>query len=392
MNKTNTRILPVIVIAQFFCTSVWFAGNAVVTDLTNIYQIPESVLGHITSAVQSGFIAGTLFYTLFLVADRYAPSAVFMFSAFLAAFFNISIAFVPVSIGSLLPLRFFTGFFLAGIYPIGMKIASDYYEKGLGAALGFLVGALVLGKSFPHLLKQLSGTLPWKTVLIYTSLLSVAGGLLMYFFVPDGPFQKRMQQLRPGALRGMFSNPPLRRAAFGYFGHMWELYAFWAFVPLMVQTYNALHPAASLPVYTLTFLIIGAGSLSCVAGGFIALRAGTARTAFTALCISGICCLLSPLLFSLPALPFVLFLLVWGLAVIADSPLFSTLVAQNADIQIKGTVITAVTCIGFSITIISIELLNWLSSVIDNRYMFTVLAIGPLFGVLQYLRKRKTAI
>lgn len=382
MTKTSFHILPVIVTAQFLCTSLWFAGNAILPDLVLHLQVPATALVHMTSAVQFGFITGTLTYAVLLIADRFLPSHVFFWSSLLAAFANLGIVLSGNGIVQVLLLRFLTGFFLAGIYPVGMKIASDYFEKGLGKALGFLVGALVVGTALPHAVKSLTGFLHWKTVLYITSGFSVAGGTFMLFFVPAGPFQQKMQSFKYSAVYSIFKNRPFRSAVLGYFGHMWELYAFWAFVPFLLITYKHVHPDVTLNISLLSFYIIAGGGLACVAGGYLSQIFGAKKTAFVSLFLSGCCCLLSPLAFYLSPVPFIMFLIFWGLVVIADSPLFSSLVARNADIQIKGTALTGVTCIGFAITIASIELLNYLSALADPRLMFLVLAIGPAAGLL----------
>ncbi len=392
MTRIRSHILPVIVIAQFFCTSLWFAGNAILPDLALHLHIPQQALGSITSAVQFGFISGTLAYAGLLIADRFPHSKVFFFSALFAAISNVGIVFMGSAITNVLLMRFLTGFFLAGIYPVGMKIAADYYEKGLGKALGFLVGALVIGTAFPHLIKSLTTVLPWKIVLYFTSVLSVTGGALMLLFVPRGPLQSKIQSLKYKDVFSSFKNKAFRSAAFGYFGHMWELYAFWAFVPVLLMAYNHINPDANLHISYLSFCIIAAGGLACVASGYLSQKFGAKRTAFVSLLLSGCCCLFSPIAFYLPAFSFILFLVLWGLVVIADSPLFSSLVAQHAIASIKGSAITMVTCIGFSITIASIELLNYLSVHFDQRYMFLFLAIGPAAGLLGMLPMKRNRI
>jgi len=381
------RILPCIVISQFCCTSLWFAGNGVMNDLVTTFQLPESALGHLTSAVQFGFIIGTLVFALLTIADRFSPSRVFMVCAIAGACCNLGTILESNNLLTLLGFRFLTGFSLAGIYPVGMKIAADYYQKGLGKSLGFLVGALVVGTAFPHLLKGFSGELPWRSVLVFTSALAILGGLLMFFFVPNGPFRKPSQQPDFSAFFKVFNNKKFRAAAFGYFGHMWELYAFWALVPVMLKHYMATHPQATFNIPVLSFLIIGLGGLSCVLGGYIAQRVGTKKTAFLALSLSCICCLISPFIFGVntPSI-FVGFLIFWGLVVIADSPLFSTLVAQNAIAAYKGTALTIVNCIGFAITIVSIQLIGALSNMVDATNIYLVLALGPVLGLLALRR------
>lgn len=388
---TKKHVLPIIVISQFFCTSLWFAGNGVINDLVNDFNLPNAALGHLTSAVQFGFIMGTLSFAIMTIADRYSPSKVFLISAILGSLFNIAIIWKGNSYFSLITLRCFTGFFLAGIYPVGMKIAADYFDKGLGKSLGFLVGALVLGTALPHLLKNTMENFSWKSVLILTSSLALIGGLLMVFFVPDGPFRKPSKKIDFSAFFKVFQKNEFRSAAFGYFGHMWELYAFWTFVPIMLATYKS-EKEVSLNIPFWSFLIIGVGGLACVLGGYISQKIGVKKTAFYALLISGVCCLLIPWMFHLNS-PFIFlsFLLIWGMVVIADSPLFSTLVAQNAETKIKGTALTIVNCIGFAITIVSIQLLTKLSLEVHSNWIYSMLAIGPILGLLGLKRKNSNS-
>ena len=360
-------------------------------DLANNFGLQPSALGHLTSAVQFGFISGTLTFALLTLADRYPPSKVFLVSACFGAIFNLGMIFEGNTLFSLFGFRFLTGFFLAGIYPVGMKIAADYYQKGLGKSLGFLVGALVLGTAFPHLLKAFSHSLNWSFVLITTSLLAFSGGVILYLTVPDGPYRRPGQRLDLLAFLRVFRDRQFRSAAFGYFGHMWELYAFWTFTPLIVKTYIDLHPGSNLNIPLLSFLIIGIGGLACILGGYISQGLGTKRTAFISLLLSGSLCLLSPLLFMIDAqFVFVSILLIWGMVVIADSPLFSTLVAQNALAEVKGTALTIVNCIGFSITIVSIQLINSLQAVANPTYLYLFLAVGPAFGLAALVNRNNS--
>lgn len=389
-HQLQKRVLPVIVLAQFACTSLWFAGNAVMNDLAKAFDLPGAALGNLTSAVQLGFIAGTLVFALLTIADRFSPSRVFLVSALLGASFNLGTIWEGNGYTSLLLFRFATGFFLAGIYPVGMKIAADHFDRGLGKSLGFLVGALVLGTAFPHFLKEFSAGFPWRAVLIFTSAIASLGGIAMLFLVPDGPFRKPGQKPDLTAIFKVFQNKSFRAAAFGYFGHMWELYAFWAFVPILLGGFQRFHATGDFSISLWSFLIIGGGSLACVAGGYISMRRGTRRTALGALGLSGLCCVLSPLVFGLGIAPlWIAFLLFWGAVVIADSPLFSTLVAQNAPSESKGSALTIVNCIGFAITIGSIQLLGFLNDEFGPQYIFTVLAIGPLLGVSALLFGKK---
>lgn len=387
--KVPKHILPVIVLSQFCCTSLWFAGNGVMSDLLQTFRLDISALGHLTSAVQFGFISGTLLLALLTIADRFSPSRVFLGSAIAGALCNAGILWDGNTLASLVSMRFLTGFFLAGIYPVGMKIAADYYEKGLGKSLGFLVGALVLGTALPHLLKEFTTSLPWEFVIIATSSLALLGGLLMMVLVPDGPHRRSSKQLDLSASFRVFRSEDFRKAAIGYFGHMWELYAFWAFVPLILSIYNATHPTAGINVPLWSFLVIGIGGPACVLGGYLSTTLGERRTATIALTLSGMCCLLSPIIFHSAGTTTLLgFLLFWGMVVVADSPLFSTLVARNAPSESRGTALTIVNCIGFAITILSIQLLNALYKVLDPAYIYLLLAAGPIFGLVTLYRKK----
>jgi MFS family permease len=383
------RILPVIVVSQFAGACVWFAGNAVLPDLQRELGLGEHAVGTITSAVQLGFIAGTLAFAVLNVADRFSPRKVFLACALLGAAANGAVAFAPglaQPYAAILALRFATGFFLAGIYPVGMKIASGWYPEGLGAALGYLVGALVLGTAFPHLLKGMGQQLAWGSVLAWLSAVAAAGGLLMYLAVPDGPHLARGTRFDPHALRSIFASPDLRASAFGYFGHMWELYTLWAFVPLMIAGYASMGGHAPVNVGAWSFAVIAAGAAGCVLGGIASRTAGSARVAFFQLSASGLCCLLSPLAYLLPWPAFIAFLVAWGVFVVGDSPQFSALTAATAPKAFVGSALTIVNCIGFAITVASIELATLLAPHLPVAWWFVPVAIGPAFGLIAFRR------
>ena len=361
------------------------------SELTINFNLKSSALAHLTSAVQFGFILGTLIFAILAVVDRFSPSKIFFICALLGAVFNVGIIADENSLTSIISLRFITGFFMAGIYPVGMKIAADYYEKGLGKSLGFLVGALVVGTAFPHLANDLTTAFPWQYVLISTSSLALVGGTLMLIVIPDGPYRKPGNQVKISAFFQVFRNREFSSVAFGYFGHMWELYAFWTFVPIILKTYELKHTEITYNTPLLSFTIIGIGGLACVLGGYLAQKYGTKRIASLALVSSFVCCLLSPLLFAIETENlFIGFLVFWGMVVVADSPLFSTLVVQSASPEIKGTALTIVNCIGFSLTIVSIQIINTLEGLIDPRYIYTTLALGPFLGLIALYQKNAT--
>ena len=387
MQKKRKYILALIVLSQFAGTSLWFVGNAVLPELKSALHLNQYATSLVTTAVMLGFVAGNLIFAFFSLADRFSPVRIFFFSTLLGAFSNAAVIWFVKDAATLFTFRFITGFFIAGIYPVGMKIASDWFEKSLGKALGFLLGALVLGTAFPHLLKNRDFELPWKSVLYFTSAFAVCGGLIILFFVGDGPFRKRSGGFRWNAFKEIFKAKKMWLASLGYFGHMWELYTFWAFVPIMIGLYTQKNMVA-LNIPLLSFTIIGTGTISCIIGGYLSQQFGSAKVAITALIISALCCLISPFIFTFPLWVFVLVLFAWGFAVIPDSPQFSTLVAQLAPEQLRGTALTIYNAIGFSISIVSLIVTDYIlnsTGLLSGNNTFLILAVGPALGILPML-------
>lgn len=372
------RILPILVLAQFAGTSLWFAVNAVMPDLQQQMGWPASAVGRLTSALQLGFIVGTLVFALLAIADRFSARRVFLFCALAGALCTLGALMRIASFTELLLWRAATGFFLAGIYPVGMKIASQWFPKGLGVALGWLVGALVLGSASAHGIRALSVELPWSTVMISVALLAAAGGLILFMVIPEPPnFTASTKKLEWQALASIWTDWRVRASVLGYFGHMWELYTFWVLVPLILAT--------QLDGQSLSFAafgVLGIGALGCIGGGWLAKRWGSARVATLQLSMSGICCLLAPWLMSAPLIWFLLWLAVWGITAAGDSPQFSTLTASNAPKQAVGSVLTLTNCIGFALSIVSIELFTNLAQEQQLATLLPWLGIGPLLGIV----------
>ncbi|MBC5763341.1 MFS transporter [Ramlibacter albus] len=378
---TPARILPVIVLAQFAGTSLWFAVNAVLPDLQRAWSLPPAALATLTSAVQLGFVAGTLVFALLMLADRFRPTRVFLVCSLLGALANAAVLLLDGQYALLVGLRFAVGFLLAGIYPVGMKIAASWYREGLGAALGVLIAALVLGTALPHGLRALAaanvgdGLPPWRIVVIGVSLLAALGGVATAFLVPERP-PVQGAPIRIAALGAIVAQPRLRASVFGYFGHMWELYSLYALVP----TIAAVRVAAD-GVSAMSFWAIAAGAVGCAGGGLVARRIGSARVAQWQLAVSGACCIAAPLALQAPFPLFVAWLLLWGVTVAGDSPQFSALTARNAPPGVTGSVLTFTNCIGFAISVASIEVFVRAAQAAPLETVLPWLALGPVLGL-----------
>ncbi len=285
-----------------------------------------------------------------------------------------------------IPLRFATGFFLAGVYPPALKLMSTWFKKGRGVALGILVGALTVGSAAPHLVNGLGG-LDWRVVIYATSALTLTGGLVAEFAVREGPFPFPRAPFDPGQARRVFANRGVRLASFGYFGHMWELYAMWAwFLVFFSDKLVSEGVATSSAAAYATFTVIGVGGLGCWMGGILGDRWGRTRTTAAMMAVSGSCCVLIGLLFDASTWLVLLVGLVWGFAVVADSAQFSTMVTELSDQAYVGTALTLQLALGFTLTVATIWLIPILQGTCGWHWAFAFLAPGPALGVLVMLR------
>ena len=373
--------LPLIVIAELLGASPWFSANGVADRLAAEWGIGSSELGALTSAVQLGFIAGTLLIAISGFADRHSAARLFFLSALLAALANILFAYSGGSFELALVWRALTGLALAGVYPIGMKLVVSWAPERRGEALGWLTGMLALGTGLPHLLRTIGAAVDWQVVVVSASVLAIIAGFIVRA-VGDGPHVPAPTRMRWGAVWRAFREPGFRAASFGYFGHMWELYAVWTLVPLLIAT--AMGEAGldyGTPTALLAFAFIGLGAVGCVAGGYLSNHFGSARVAFIALAVSGMFCLLYPWLSVLPLIVLLPLLGVWGIAVVMDSPQFSALAAATAPADAVGASLAIMNGIGFFITVIAISL----TTALWNAGGVTVtlwLVPGPLLGLV----------
>jgi MFS family permease len=381
------RTLALLSIAELLAMSLWFSASAVVPALRTEWNLSESSVSWLTIAVQLGFVCGTLLSAFLNLPDIINVRYLFALCAFAGAIANAGFGAYAHDASSAIVLRFLTGMFLAGVYPPGMKILATWFQRGRGMALGVLVGALTLGKASPYLVNDL-GSSNWRANVLYISLFAFIGGLIVLFFVSDGPHALPSAKFDWRQAYAVFSNRGVRLASFGYFGHMWELYAMWAWLPVMIRASLEVTRDSSVSAEVASFLVIGCGALGCVAAGLVADRIGRTVVTSWAMGISGTCCLLIGFLFG--GNPFLLLLVaaIWGASVVADSAQFSACVTELGDPQYVGTALTMQTCIGFLLTTVSIELVPRLVILVGWRYAFAILAPGPALGVMAMIRLR----
>jgi MFS family permease len=391
INNSN-RALLLVSLSVFLASSIWFSGTAAAPLLRDAWSLSEVQASGLTASVQLGFIVGTLLYALLNIADVFRTRTVFFASALAGAAVNAAFALFAQGFGAAVVLRFFTGFTLAGVYPVGMKVVAQWKRDKLGWGLGVLVGALTLGKAFPYLLMTFGSALGWRVLMLSTSALAAAGGCVVHFGLGDGPFLAGAAPFDVRAAFRVFGRRAFRLQSFGYFGHMWELYAFWS----LTASFLAAGPAAQesrfpVPVAFAAFLTIGAGVAGSVAGGWLSRTMGERRVALISLIISGSFCISSWLLFSLPFWILLPVFIVWGFFVVADSAQFSALAARTCPSHYTGTALTIQNGIGFAVTAVSIPFTAWIAQSLGWRWAFVFLALGPLFGAVSLVRLRKAA-
>ena len=372
----------IIVVAQLFGTSLWFSANGTAGNLMQAWGITEADIGLLTNAVQLGFIVGTLSFSLSGLADRYEASRIFTVSALFGALFNALFALGAEGLSSGLVLRFAVGLSLAGVYPLGMKLVVSWAPERAGHALAQLVGMLTLGTALPHGIRLAGADGAWQLTILVSSLLAIVAAAMIWT-LGDGPHLKRKPGstgLRLGQVLTAFRIPQFRASALGYFGHMWEVYAFWTLAPALIIA-SGLAQANTPGLSGIAFLVVGIGALSCMLGGLLSQRIGSARVAALALTGSALSCAVFPLIpLDQPAWILAL-LLFWGATVVADSPQFSALSARAAPPEIVGSALSIQNAIGFTIGMISIQLGTALVS-LEGTAIAWLLLPGPLLALL----------
>lgn len=383
LSQTNQQ-RALIALVEVLGLSVWFSATAVVPSLRVEWAISASAAVWLTASVQIGFVAGAVASTALNLADRVAPQRLLAASAVGAAACTAALAAFDTGFGAAVALRLLTGVFLAGVYPVGMKLMASWSEsRDRGRTFAVLLAALTLGSALPHLVGGLA-PLPWRTVMVTASILSAVGAVIAVVLLRPGPhLDTRAITPDPRYAIAMFVQRNARLICLGYFGHMWELYALWTWLSTFVVAGREQRGDGVTPsIGCITFVAIGvAGALGSLVGGWASDRFGRPHAAVAALAISGTCCVASPIFFGAPTGVLVAFIVVWGGAVIADSGAFSTALSETTDTRFVGTALTAQTAIGFLLTVVTIQLVPVVAELIGWRYGFLLLAPGPLLGV-----------
>lgn len=383
------RNIALLTIAEVLAMTLWFAGSAIIPGLRAEAALSDTQAAAMASAVSFGFVAGTLVSAFFTLVDRVSPRLLFMGTALAASAANLATLTVDPT-GIWMPvLRFLVGACMAGIYPVGMVMVSTWTAKDRGLLVGLLVAALTLGSGAPHLIDFFGG-LNWRFTIVASSGCAALAGLLVLFFQSGHPIP-RAARFKPAQMLEAWTEMPLRLANFGYFGHMVELYAVWAWIGLFLGSSLAIKPGgpeARGLAELLAFTMIGSGAIGSILGGLLADRIGRTWLTMGSMAISGCCCLVAGFAFGMPVYVLVILCIVWGISIVADSAQFSASVIELSPPQYVGTMVTTQTCVGFLLTIATIHAVPYLVDLFGWQGAFIPLAAGPFLGVLAMARLR----
>lgn len=390
MKLSKWRTLLLLALAELLGMAVWFSASAVVPALTDAWSLSDSGRAWLTMSVQVGFVAGAFGSALLNLADRISARRLFTASALLAALATCLIPLLATGLWLALPLRFLTGLFLAGVYPVGMKIIATWTKEDRGLGIGLLVGAVTLGSASPHLLNAFGGVGDWQRVLYLAAALAALGGMMAAVFIEEGPYRSASPRFNWKYVGEIVRERELVLANVGYLGHMWELYAMWAWIQIFLLASFKLTGVSEAWASVSAFAVIAVGGLGSLVAGQLADKLGRTTLTIASLLMSGTCALTVGFLYGGNPLLLVAVCLVWGFAIVADSAQFSAAVSELCRAEYIGTALTLQTSLGFLLTLVTIRMVPPLERWFGWKWAFAFLAIGPAVGVWAMYRLRRS--
>jgi MFS family permease len=379
--RSKWIVITVLCLAELLGMSVWFSATAVVPALIASWKLTGADVAWLTMSVQIGFVVGTFGSSLLNLADYFSGQRLFAISSFLASIATALIALLADNLITALFFRFLTGLFLAGVYPVGMKIMATWTKQDRGLGIGLLVGALTVGSAAPHLINVLGGVEDWKSVLYLSAGLGALGGVITFFFVKEGPYRSALPRVNWRYAIQIVRQRELALANLGYLGHMWELYAMWSWLAVFLLSSFRLASVAPTWAGLVCFMAIASGGLGSVLAGSLADRYGRTTITIVSMIVSGSCALLVGLFYGGSPLVLACICLIWGFAIVADSAQFSACVSELCQPEYVGTALTLQTCLGFLLTMFTIRIIPSLVDWVGWRWAFAFLSLGPLIGV-----------